>query len=113
MPLTPSAEPHQQNQFGFTLGGPIIKNRTFFFGDYEGLGIRQATPQLAFILTPAMIGGDFSSFLDLTTPVTAVDSQGNPTSQPALDCSGHRTFVGEIFNTRLTQQSSLNPNGGD
>ena len=104
-------QPYQQNQFGFTLGGPIIKNRTFFFGDYEGLRIRQATPQLAFIPTPAMIGGDFSSFLDLTTPVTAVDSQGNPTSQPALDCSGHPTFVGEIFNTRLTQQSSLNPNG--
>src|SRR5437667_372750 len=61
MPLTPSAEPHQQNQFGFTLGGPIIKNRTFFFGDYEGLGIRQATPQLAFILTPAMLAMLFTA----------------------------------------------------
>jgi carboxypeptidase family protein/TonB-dependent receptor-like protein len=110
-------QPYKQNQFGFTLGGPIVKNRTFFFGDYEGLRIRQATPALAIIPTPAMIAGDFSSFLDLTSPVNAVDSDGNPTNRPALDCSGKPTYVGEIFNTRQTMTASANqfaaknPNG--
>ena len=34
-PATPIA-PYKQNQFGFTFGGPIARNRTFFFVDYEG-----------------------------------------------------------------------------
>ena len=32
----------KQNQFGFTLGGPIIRNRTFIFGSYQGTRIRQS-----------------------------------------------------------------------
>jgi len=103
-------QPYQQNQFGATFGGPIIKNKTFFFGDYEGLRIRQALPQLVLIPTPAEIGGDFSSFLT-STPAMAVDVNGNPTSQVAVDCNGHPTFMGEIFNTRQTQASTLNPDG--
>jgi Carboxypeptidase regulatory-like domain/TonB dependent receptor len=103
-------QPYQQNQFGATFGGPIIKKKLFFFGDYEGLRIRQALPQLSLVPTPAEIGGDFSSFLT-TTPAMAVDANGNPTTQVALDCSGHPTYVGEIFNTRLTQVSSVNPSG--
>ena len=91
---------YQQNQFGATLGGPIIKDRTFFFVDYEGLRIRQASPQLLLIPTPAMLTGDFSSSLDLTSPVAGV-----------VDCNGHQTYSGEIFNTRLTQSSGLNADG--
>jgi len=101
---------YQQNQFGVTFGGPIIKSRTFFFGDYEGLRIRQALPQVANLPTPAEIGGDFSSFLT-NTPAMAVDMNGNATNQVALDCTGHPTYVGEIFNSRLAQASTLNPDG--
>jgi Carboxypeptidase regulatory-like domain/TonB dependent receptor len=93
-----SRQPYKQNQFGATLGGPIIKNRTFFFGDYEGLRIRQATPFLEVIPTPAMISGDFSSFLNTST-VTGTDCNGNP------------TYAGEIFNTRLTQALASSPTG--
>jgi len=34
---------YRQNQFGGSVGGPIVHNRTFFFGDYEGLRIVQGT----------------------------------------------------------------------
>jgi hypothetical protein len=103
-------QPYHQNQFGATLGGPIIKNKTFFFVDYEGFRVVQALPQLSVVPTPQEIGGDFSSFLT-TTPAMAVDANGNPTNQVALDCNGNPTYMGEIFNSRLTQVSTLNPSG--
>ncbi len=101
---------YQQNQFGATFGGPIRKDKTFFFGDYEGLRIRQALPQLVLVPTPSEIAGNFSSFLT-TTPAMAVDANGNPTNQMARDCNGHPTYMGEIFNTYQTQVSNLNPDG--
>ncbi|MEK7753205.1 MAG: TonB-dependent receptor, partial [Acidobacteriota bacterium] len=41
-----------QNQYGAALGGPIRKNRTFFFADFEGL--RRVTRQLSFITIPTV-----------------------------------------------------------
>jgi hypothetical protein len=52
----------KQNQFGGTLGGPIKKDRTFFFGSYEGRRIRQGTSSdVVTVPTPAERSGDFSS----------------------------------------------------
>ncbi|HWW15194.1 MAG TPA: TonB-dependent receptor [Candidatus Dormibacteraeota bacterium] len=104
-------QPYKQNQFGFTLGGPIVKNKAFFFGDYEGLRIRQGLPQLSTVPTQAEVGGDFSAKLS-TNPAIALDVNGNPTGQNALDCNGNTTYVGEIFNSRLAQNNYAgNPNG--
>jgi hypothetical protein len=61
-------QPYKQNQFGVTLGGPIVKNKMFLFGDYEGLRIRQGLPQLSAVPTQSEIGGDFSAFLDTNKP---------------------------------------------
>jgi hypothetical protein len=62
LPTNPKV-PFKRNQFGFSAGGPIIRNKTFFFGDYEGSRIRQSNTVNSTLPTPAMIGGDFSQVL--------------------------------------------------
>lgn len=51
----------RQNQYGATFGGPILRERTFFFTSYEGIRSTQEFPQTALVLTPAQRQGDFSS----------------------------------------------------
>ena len=120
---TKPTPPYKQNQFGGTFGGPIVKNKTFFFVDYEGLRIRQAQTQTAFVPPTNWRSGDFSDLIDtsaagqvfntspdptLPTPVTA------PNGPPILDCNGLATYAGEIFDTRRTNvvtATNNNPTG--
>ncbi len=60
----------QQNQFGGALGGPIKKNKTFFFGDYQGLRVHSASTSLITEPTAAMRGGDFTGVATLYDPNT-------------------------------------------
>jgi len=52
----------KQNQFGATLGGPIFRDKTFFFASYEGLRSIAEVPALANVLTAAQRNGDFSAY---------------------------------------------------
>src|SRR6266581_6581895 len=52
--------PFRQNQFGSTFGGRIIRDKTFFFMDYQGWRVRQAQAYLSTVPTAAMKSGDFS-----------------------------------------------------
>jgi hypothetical protein len=49
-----------QNQFGGTAGGPIFKDRTFFFADYQGQRVTQGQTYLSTVPSSKMRNGDFS-----------------------------------------------------
>jgi hypothetical protein len=55
--------PFKQNQFGGTLGGPILKSRTFFFVDYQGTRINQSQTDISTVPSLAERSGDFSDLL--------------------------------------------------
>src|SRR5438132_760991 len=52
----------KRNQFGGTFGGPVIQNKLFFFGGYQGTKTRSDPGQsFGFVPTPAVLAGDFSA----------------------------------------------------
>jgi len=57
---TPQTKPTlRYNMFGGTAGGPIIKDKLFFFGDYQGMRIPTSSPQNAQLFTQSERSGDF------------------------------------------------------
>ena len=77
-----------RNQFGGVIGGPIVKNKIFYFGGYEGLRLTQGEVSPSVVPTAAEKTGDFSSFLTGTTanlcassgsaaPLTSISTRAN------------------------------------
>lgn len=70
--------PFRRNQFGGSLGGPVVKNKLFFFGDYQGTRFRTSSPGYTSAPTDKMYQGDFSELYDVTQPA---DNAGNKYGQ--------------------------------
>ncbi len=72
-----------RNQFGFTFGGPLIKDRTFFFLDYEGF--RQVSKALVFSTLPTQAQRDGRLAVEVRNPFTgAVIKAGEPIPMTAF-----------------------------
>jgi hypothetical protein len=80
--FTQSVQPLKQNQFGATFGGPIRKDKTFFFGYYEGFRNRQGETVPATVPSLAERQGNFAEeCTDL--PGATIDATTGLCSNPA------------------------------
>ena len=87
---------YRQNQFGGALGGPIWKNKTFFFGDFEGTRIRQGRSIVASVPTALQRSSGYTDFADLIT------RNGNRTR--GTDLLGRTVLIGQIFDPATTRR---------
>src|ERR1700728_4848415 len=60
--------PFTQNQFGGNVGGPVLKDKLFYFGGYEGFRLRKGSPFQGYVPTAAERGADFSAVGSANTP---------------------------------------------
>jgi hypothetical protein len=76
-PAAEAAPKYIRNQFGASLGGAIVKNRTFFFSDYEGTRAREGITRITNVPTQAEREGDFRGSL-FGTPVDPLTGEPFP-----------------------------------
>src|SRR5581483_10297652 len=77
--------PYNRNEFGVTFGGPIRKDRTFFFFDYEGLRERFARTNTLSMPTQAMRNGDFRGLPTIVDPLSGTPFPNNQIPDSRID----------------------------
>ncbi|MCI0628742.1 MAG: TonB-dependent receptor [Acidobacteria bacterium] len=87
--------PLRQNQFGAAAGGPLIKNKLFYFGDYEGLRIRSSSPSLGRIPTVENLQGNFAGGPPVVDPAARQPFPGNiiPSNRISTFAAQYNKFI--------------------
>ena len=118
---------YRLNQFGAAIGGPVLKNRTFFFADYQGTRERIGQTFTSTVAPLAWKTGDFSGFNPVLDPITKQPFPNNqvPTSafdpvalklialMPEPTASGTRSFTGVSNNYLTTPVQPVTTDQGD
>ena len=99
----------KQNQFGGTIGGAVIRDKTFFFTDYQGHRESQGQTFLSTVPSAKMRAGDFSELTrTIYDPTTGAPFQGNIIPSERIDTVA-RNILTQLYpesNTGGTRQAS-------
>lgn len=89
---------YKQNQYGGSIGGPLVKNRTFFFGDYEQYRVVQGVTYSSTVPTAAMKAGDFRGLASVYDPASTTQT-------------GPNAYTRTAFPNNLIPESRMDPVG--
>jgi hypothetical protein len=105
-PVSGVKPPLIRNQFGFAFGGPIIKDRTFFFLDYEGF--RQVAKDVSFSTLPTQLQRQGILTVDVRVPYDFVDSTGATVRAGTVFRAGERIPMTSFARKVLTELPAPN-----
>jgi hypothetical protein len=124
-----TVDPLKRNQFGAYIGGPVIKDKLFFFGNYQGTRLVEASASNnTYTPTPAMLTGDFSGLAttpgvtnlagpfhtvggvanQLDTNIANLDAAAVQISKDGLPTSSSQAPNGSMYYTSAAIQNSFN-----
>lgn len=103
-----------QNQYGANVGGPVMRDKTFFFFSWEGFRLRQGASYVYTVPTDAMRTGDFSNvrnaagnLVPIYDPLTTCGRLGNP--ECARGATGNEVISRTPFPGNTIPQTRIDP----